>query len=168
MRSCFCGKKLTSMDDQISIVPYRSGHRQAWFDLNEAWISKYFVMEPADYKSLRDPEGYILDKGGHILIAERDGEAIGTCGLIKMDHPRFDYELAKMCVSPQAQGLGVGYRICQASLDLARKLGARCVYLETNHQLTPAISLYRKLGFIDVAGLPSPYARCDVQLAVEL
>lgn len=156
------------MDNQVSIVPYRLDHRQAWFDLNEAWISRYFVMEPADYKSLRDPEGYILDKGGHILIAERDGKAIGTCALIKMNHPRFDYELAKMCVSPEAHGSGVGYRICQATLELARTLGARCVYLETNHQLTPAISLYRKLGFTDVEGLQSPYARCDVKLAVAL
>ncbi|WP_342749295.1 MULTISPECIES: hypothetical protein [Sphingobacterium] len=29
---------------------------------------------------------------------------MGVCLLIKMDHPAFDYELAKMAVSPKAQG----------------------------------------------------------------
>lgn len=82
--------------------------------------------------------------------------------------PKYDYELVKMGVSPKAQGLGIGYLLGIASLYKAREAGASCVYLETNHQLAPAINLYRKLGFEDVAGRDSPYARCDVKMAVQL
>jgi len=153
----------------VRIVPYHAvKHKQAWHDINEEWISKYFVMEEADYQSLRNPKEYLLDGGGHILIAELQGAVVGTCGLLKMDHPEYDYELVKMGVSPEAQGLGIGYLLGIASLYKAREVGAGCVYLETNHQLQPAISLYRKLGFEDVAGRDSPYDRCDVKMAVSM
>ncbi|MEM9261555.1 MAG: bifunctional helix-turn-helix transcriptional regulator/GNAT family N-acetyltransferase, partial [Bacteroidota bacterium] len=156
--------------EKFAIVSYNFStiHRQAWYDLNEAWVSQYFEMEEADYVSLRDPEGYILDKGGHILIAEYEGRPVGTCGLIKMDDPLYDYELAKMCIAPEVHGLGFGYLLGRAALVLAKDKGAKAVYLETNHQLQPAIALYRKLGFEDVVGNPSPYARCDVRMGMEV
>ena len=154
---------------EVSIVPFRpADHQQAWHDLNEEWISHYFTMEETDYRSLRDPQGYILDRGGHILIAEWRGKPVGTCALIKMNHPRFDYELAKMSVSPKTQGLGIGYLLGEATLKLARELGAATVYLETNKVLTPAIRLYEKLGFTEVKGIVSPYARCDYQMKVSV
>jgi DNA-binding MarR family transcriptional regulator/GNAT superfamily N-acetyltransferase len=153
----------------VRIVPYNSAkHKQAWHDINEEWISQYFAMEEADYKSLRNPEEYIIDQGGHILIAELRGEVVGTCGLAKMEHPEYDFEMVKMGVSPNARGLGIGYLLGIASLYKAREVGAGGVYLETNHQLETAISLYRKLGFENVVGRDSLYARCDVKMAVQL
>ena len=41
-------------------------------------------------------------------------------------------------------------------------------YLETNSILEPAVNLYRKLGFKDVAGGASPYCRCNVQMELPL
>ena len=151
---------------EVTIVPYVSRHQQAWHDLNEEWISQYFEMEPSDYAALLDPQGHILDKGGAILIAEYQGRTVGTCALIAMDHADFDYELAKMAVSPTVQGLGIGFLIGQATLDLARQLGGNSVYLASNKRLAPALSLYRKLGFEDVEGVVSPYARADVHMVV--
>ena len=34
--------------------------------------------------------------------------------------------------------------------------------------LTPAINLYRKLGFVRVVGPPSPYARCNIRMELRL
>lgn len=150
----------------VEIIPYEDRHQQAWYDLNKAWISTNFEMEAADYKSLRDPRGYILDREGAILIAEENGRAVGTCALIKMDDPRFDYELAKMCVAPSVRGQGVGHQLGKATLFLAQELGATSVYLETNKKLGPALRLYQKLGFQSIEGVVSPYARCDVQMAI--
>ena len=31
-------------------------------------------------------------------------EPVGVCALCKMDHPLYDYELAKLAVSPEVQG----------------------------------------------------------------
>lgn len=152
----------------IQFVPYTPKHQQAWYDLNAAWISKHYTIETSDEKVLRDPKGVILDQGGHILILEVDGVPAGTGALIKMSNGKFDYELAKMCVAEHFRGQKLGYKLCLALLELARELGARSVYLESNDRLKPALELYRKLGFQDVIGDPSPYARCNVQMATWL
>jgi DNA-binding MarR family transcriptional regulator len=133
---------------------------------HEEWITKYFRMEESDYKALDHPKEYILDKGGHIFMALYKGEAVGACAIIPMDDGGF--ELAKMAVSPRAQGLGIGFLIGQACVEKARALGARRVYLESNTTLKPAINLYHKLGFRKVAGPPSPYERCNIQMELVL
>src|SRR3954451_6358532 len=111
-------------------------------------------MEEADYKALDNPKGYILDKGGCILVAIYNDEPVGVCALIKMDNPQYDYESAKMAVTPKARGKNIGWLLGQASIKRAKSLGASKIYLESNTILTPAISLYYKLGFQQVAGLP--------------
>jgi len=148
--------------NQVQIVDYTPSMQPAFRQLNEEWITKYFRMEESDYKALDHPGEYILDKGGHIFMALYKGEPVGACAIIPMDDGGF--ELAKMAVSPKAQGLGIGFLIGQACIGKARKLGARRVYLESNTALKPAINLYHKLGFHKVAGPPSPYERCNIQM----
>ncbi len=150
----------------IEILNYQPNHALAFKELNEAWITQYFTMEESDRLMLNDPQGYILDKGGAILIAILDGNPVGTCALIKMDDGVF--ELAKMAVSPEAQGKKIGWKIGLATIEKARELNAKTIYLETNSVLKPAISLYYKLGFKDVKGYDSPYNRCNVQMELEL
>lgn len=60
------------------------------------------------------------------------------------------------------------YLLGIAALYKAREAGATTVYLETSDKLQPAISLYRKLGFEDVPGRESPYACCNVKMAIWL
>jgi DNA-binding MarR family transcriptional regulator len=151
---------------QVEIVDYTPDMQPAFRRLNEEWITKYFRMEESDYKALDHPKEYILDKGGHIFMALYKGEAVGACAIIPMDDGGF--ELAKMAVSPRAQGLGIGFLIGQACIEKARTLGARRVYLESNTTLKPAINLYHKLGFRKVAGPPSPYERCNIQMELVL
>lgn len=152
----------------VAIVDYEPKYQQPFRDLNAEWISKYFKMEAADYQALDHPQTYILDQGGHILVALYQGQAVGVCALIQTKHPEFDYELAKMAVSPLAQGKNIGYLLGLAILDKARSLGAKKVFLESNTILKPAISLYYKLGFEKVSGYPSPYERSNIQMVVEL
>jgi GNAT superfamily N-acetyltransferase/DNA-binding MarR family transcriptional regulator len=153
---------------QVKIVDYSPRYAKAFKSLNEEWISTYFKMEEADHKALDDPHGYILKKGGHILVALLDGEPVGVCALIKMKDPVYQYELAKMAVSPKVRGKGVGWLLGQAVIEKARSLGAASVYLESNTLLKPAISLYHKLGFQKVAGRPTPYERCNIQMELKL
>jgi len=152
--------------EQVQIVDYTPSMQPAFRSLNEEWITKYFRMEESDYKALDHPKEYILDKGGHIFMALYKGEPVGACAIIPMDDGGF--ELAKMAVSPRAQGLGIGFLIGQACIDKSRQLGARRVYLESNTTLKPAINLYHKLGFRKVAGPPSPYERCNIQMELVL
>jgi len=161
-------QKKTRESQQVRVVAYNPKYQEHFKKLNEEWINQYFKMEEADRKALDHPQEYILDKGGHILIALYNDEPVGVCALIKMDDPQYDYELAKMAVSPKAQGLGIGWIIGQAIIDTAKSLKAKNVYLESNTILKPAINLYHKLGFKKVAGHPTPYERCNIQMVVEL
>ncbi|MEO1435384.1 MAG: helix-turn-helix domain-containing GNAT family N-acetyltransferase [Bacteroidota bacterium] len=152
----------------VEIVDYTPQYRDAFRQLNEAWITNYFKMEDADRKALHHPKTYILDNGGHIVVALYQGEPVGVCALIKMDDPEYDYELAKMAVSPKAQGKGIGFLLGKAVEAKARELGAKALYLESNTKLKPAINLYYKLGYEKLLDRPSPYERANIQMGLAL
>jgi GNAT superfamily N-acetyltransferase len=78
------------------------------------------------------------------------------------------YELCKMGVIEAARGLGIGLLIGEAAIKKARELKAKRVYLETNSSLTPALTLYAKLGFVRIENFMSPYERADVAMEVWL
>jgi DNA-binding MarR family transcriptional regulator/N-acetylglutamate synthase-like GNAT family acetyltransferase len=160
-------KKLRESKD-IKIVAYEDQYQQAFRALNEEWISTYFQMEEADYKALDNPKSYILDKGGKIFVAIYNNEPVGVCALIKMNDPDYDFELAKMAVSPKIQGKSIGWLLGQAIVNAAKDLGASKIYLESNTALKPAINLYQKLGFKKVVGRSTPYERCNIQMELAL
>jgi ribosomal protein S18 acetylase RimI-like enzyme len=144
----------------MEIVEYRPEHAEAFRALNEAWISKHFVLEPKDREVLGDPEGQILAKGGRIFMALDDGRPVGCVALLKMADG--GYEVAKMTVAEGLRGSGVGKRLMQACVDEGQRLGGRRLYLETNSDLAPALALYRAMGFRDLAPANTDYARADV------
>jgi len=159
-------KKRESKD--VKIVEYHPKFQSAFRTLNEEWISNYFKMEEADYKALDHPEEYILNQGGKILVALYQDEPLGVCALIKMNDPDYDYEMAKMAVSPKAQGKSIGTLLGKSVIEKAKELGASKLYLESNTILKPAINLYYKLGFEKITGRPTPYERCNIQMELDL
>lgn len=151
----------------ISIQPYRPDHASAWRSLNEGWLrAAGFALEAKDERVLTDPRGAILDKGGRIFIAERDGAPVGCCSVMTMDDGGF--EVGKMGVAEAARGLNLGWRLLEACEAAARAAGAPRLYLETSKTQTHAIALYRRFGFVDLPPRPSPYARADVWMEKRL
>ncbi|WP_422860316.1 GNAT family N-acetyltransferase [Flagellimonas sp. S174] len=150
--------------NHIQIAPFEMKYASDFKELNEAWISQYFKMEKMDYQALDHPKEYILDNGGYIAVALKGEEVVGVCALIKMKDSIYDFELAKMGVSPSEQGQGIGFLLGKHILEKAQSLSASTVYLESNTILAPAIKLYRKLGFVEIEGFVSPYERCDIQM----
>jgi len=150
----------------VTIVDYEPGYKQAFKELNEQWITRYFKMEASDYKYLDYPEENILDQNGVILFALAGGKPVGTCALVETGEQVF--ELAKMAVADEAKGKGIGYLLGQAAVERARALGAKKLFLESNTRLDPAISLYQKLGFRRIFGQPSPYERSNIQMELIL
>jgi len=150
----------------ISILAFEPRHAAAFAALNIAWLERFFAIEDKDREQLHDAKARILDKGGAILIAEDEtGAAIGCVALVP--HGEEEVELAKMAVAESAQGRGVGRKLMDAALALARDMGCRSVYLESNHVLVPAVTLYERSGFRHLAPEErpvSPYARCDVYM----
>ena len=150
----------------INFDPQNEAHKLAFKQINYEWIEKYFKVEKGDTDSLENPEKYFIATGGAVLLACRGDEYLGTSALKPMGNDT--YELCKMGVSELARGLGIGGLIGEAAIQKAKELGAKKVYLETNSSLTPALTLYAKLGFTRIENFTSPYQRADVAMEMWL
>jgi GNAT superfamily N-acetyltransferase len=139
----------------MEIVEYESEH-QPWFEkLNRLWIEQYFWMEPVDVEVLQNPEKYIIEKGGTILMATIDGEIAGTVALKFVDN--------KMAVDEKYRGQKIGRALGEEAIKKAKNLGAQKIILYSNTILAPAIELYRKLGFVDIP-VDGPYKRSNIKM----
>lgn len=148
--------------NDVFIIPYEPRYQPDFKRLNLEWISQYFAVEPHDLEQLDQPETHVLPNNGQIFFALTDGEIVGCVAMVNMGETGF--ELAKMAVSPTAQGRGVGRQLCVAAIDYARQLGVKTVWLESNRVLTPALTMYKSVGFREVPGVETPYARCDIRM----
>jgi len=86
---------------------------------------------------------------GVFLVATLRGEPI-ACGGLKFrdDEPT---EIKRMWVAPSARGMGLGRRLLTELEGRAAAHGAQRVRLETNKSLIEAITLYRSVGYQEVA-----------------
>ena len=156
---------MTSSVTDLTVREFLPGDDAAFRRLNEEWITRYFVLETKDVECLTDPKGAILDCGGRIFFAVREGELVGCCALVSLG-PN-EYEIAKMAVTESSRGLGVGRRLLTAVIAEARTSGATRLYIETNSKLAPAVRLYESSGFRHLPPervVPSRYARANVFL----
>lgn len=160
-------KKIRENKD-IQIIPYGPSHQPIFKSLNENWITSHWELEAHDLEILDYPQENILDKGGYIFVATYKGEPVGVCSLCKMNDSIYDYELAKLAVTPDIHGKGIGRLLCEAVIDQAKELGATKIFLESNTLLKPAINLYRKLGFKEVVEYHPLYARGDIQMELTI
>ena len=87
--------------------------------MNENWITSHWQLEAHDLEILDYPQENILDKGGYIFVATYKGEPVGVCSLCKMNDSIYDYELAKLAVTPNIQGKGIGRFLCEAVINQA-------------------------------------------------
>ena len=92
--------------DNLKIVPFKLDYKSDFEYLNRQWIEEYFVMEDEDLKTLQNPESYVMEKGGEIFFAILNDNVVGTAAMIPTNNGV--YELAKMAVAKNHQGLGIG------------------------------------------------------------
>jgi putative acetyltransferase len=158
-----------ALAQEVSIREFRPRDEISFRRLNEEWITRYFGIEARDKETLGNPQVSILARGGRIIFATVGDECVGCCALLRLKEDEF--EIGKMAVTPACQGKGIGRKLLQAAIEIARAAGARRLYLETNHKLTPAMRVYEAAGFKPVPPervVPSPYARADVYLEMML
>ena len=152
----------------VEVVDFRDELAIDFASLNYQWIESEFSVEQHDREILDDPRKWVIEPGGQIFFALVDGTAAGTVALI----PSADgvFELTKMAVSPEFRGQGIGDRLMEKCVKFAAETGAKSIWLESHTKLAPAISLYRKYGFVETPPDPnSLYQRADIrmELAIE-
>ncbi len=146
----------------LEIIPFSHELRDAIRILNYEWLEKYFRIEEGDRISLSDPEKEIINKGGFIFYAKRDGEIVGTASLLKKSGSVF--ELGKMAVSGKVQGHGIGTALLEYCIRFAEEQSIKKLILYSNTKLQSAIHLYKKYGFREVPLEPGLYERADIKM----
>lgn len=146
---------------ELQIEDYRPEHQRHFENLNRTWIEKYFWMEPVDVQVLQHPEEHIIESGGSILMAYWKNEIAGTAAL--KYSTQGVYEFTKMAVDEKFLGKGIGKALTYAAIEKAKQLGANKIILYSNTKLSPAISLYRKIGFKEIP-VDGPYKRSDIKM----
>ena len=132
--------------DRIAIEPYHSKYQSDFEILNKEWIEEYFKMEQEDLNILQNPEDYVIKKGGEVFFAILENRVVGTAAMVLTTMGV--YELAKMAVNKDYQGMGIGRSLLQRSIKFALDENAREIFLITNDALKPALNLYHSSGFV--------------------
>jgi GNAT superfamily N-acetyltransferase len=95
----------------------------------------------AEPHELRPPAGVLL-------LAYLGDDAVG-CGALKL-HDGAPSEIKRMWVDAAARGHGIGRRLLAELEARATQEGARVLRLETNRELTEAIAMYLRAGYVEV------------------
>jgi putative acetyltransferase len=86
--------------------------------------------------------------GSIYWIAEDDGKIIGGCGIYPTQNlPEGCAEVVKLYLNASYRKLGIGRQLLEMSIESAKKMGYKQLYLESLPELGKAISLYQKEEF---------------------
>lgn len=158
----------TIVTSEITFRLFQQGDADAFRELNEAWIARYFRLEEQDRIQLGNPD-HILRTGGQIVMAVAGEERIGCCALVFIRPGVF--EVAKMAISENYRGHGIGRKLLEYTIAEAKALGAHTLELASNSKLANAVHLYESMGFRHLPPErvePSPYARANVFMELHL
>jgi putative acetyltransferase len=101
----------------------------AYFDSELGNLSDYYVTTPLRNYFVLEIDGAVA---GGVGVAEFDGE---IC------------ELQKLYLSEPAKGNGYSKLLMNEAIKFAKNVGYTQMYLETHHNLSIAVKLYKSYGF---------------------
>jgi len=142
---------------------YRPGDEDAVFRIVEDVLAGYGLSTNPQKTDadLRNIQVSYLSDGGAFRILECDGQIAGSYGLYPVTHQRC--ELRKMYLLPELKGRGLGKKMMEDALRVAKDMGFVEMTLETNSRLKEALGLYKKHGFMQFT--PSHLSdRCDLAM----
>lgn len=151
----------------LKIIPFESKYANDFKRLNIVWLEQYFYVEEKDKVLLSDCENSIIGNGGHIFMAEYGGTIVGCFSLLPYKNKHF--ELGKMAVDSNYQGLRIGQQLLSFAIDFAKSNHWNTITLYSSTKLPTALHIYRKFGFKDVVLEKNlPYARSDIKMELYL
>ncbi|UWX56152.1 GNAT family N-acetyltransferase [Maribacter litopenaei] len=147
----------------LKIVAYEGQYKNIFRDLNLAWLQHFFYVEEKDHELLNESDTHILEKGGFIFIGLWNQKPVSCYALLKLEEGIF--ELGKMAVDENHQGLQIGQRMLTHAIELAKGNQWKKIILYSSTKLNPALHIYRKHGFKEILlEGNSPYTRSDIKM----
>jgi len=140
------------LPDGVSLRQFIPGQDEdAWLAVNRAAFSHHpeqGSLTRADLAARMEEDWF--DPAGFLLAVDNGGRVVGF-HWTKV-HPRHGShpaigEVYVVGVAPEAQGSGLGKALTLAGIKYLQDLGLHAVMLYTDADNTPAVSLYRRLGF---------------------
>lgn len=104
-------------------------------------------------------------------VAEDNGVILGGCGIYPTSAlPEGCVELVKFYLSAETRGKGIGKELMQKSIDSAKELEYKQLYLESFPELAKAVGMYEKAGFrkIDEPLGNSGHFACNIWMLKDL
>jgi len=106
-----------------------------------------FALDFQDFeREMENLPGPYAPPDGTILLAQANDEPAGVVAVQPLDEDGV-CEMKRLYVRPEHRNEGVGRRLAEAILDVARDLGYNVMRLDTVASMAAARSLYRSLGF---------------------
>lgn len=92
---------------------------------------------------LDDPEGYIIGRGGAIVVALQKDRPVGVCALVPWHgkDAAYDYELAKMAVAPNPG-------VWELVLFLHTDFPVRCAFQNIHPGIVGVFKNFERDGFV--------------------
>ena len=116
-----------------------------------------------ELKDMDDIQRSYFENGGTFLGMFKDGEMICTGAIRRIDDRIC--ELKRLWLLDEYHGQGLGYQMLQELLFIARKMGYKRIWLETDPVAqSRALEFYKQIGFYEI---PSYSNRGD-EVAMEL
>lgn len=113
---------------------------------SQACALAYPIREEVFIREQGVPQELELDEQDETAIhalAYQDGQCIGTARLVNLGNQSM--QIGRMAVLTQYRGNGIGQRILEELIQLARTQGSTSIIL---HAQITAIPFYEKLGFL--------------------
>lgn len=95
----------------------------------------------------KNPSGKYALPDGRLYLALVDGFPAGCIALHRLDS--ISGELKRLYVRPAFRGRHIAWQLAERIIGDARAIGYRNLYLDTLPELSSAVSLYRRLGFVE-------------------
>jgi putative acetyltransferase len=109
--------------------------------------------------------------GSYYFVARLNNKLVGGCGIFPTENlPDGTCELVKLYVNKDVRGTGIGKKLMEKSMAWANENGYSQVYLESMPELSKAVSIYEKQGFIKLCSPlgNSGHDGCDIWMTKTL
>jgi len=162
------------MEDQIVIRPIEPADNIALAKVIRDTLTEFGANKPGTvyFDPTTDALFELFRTPGSIyFVAIINNIIVGGCGIYPtMNLPNGTCELVKLYLDSSARGTGLGKKLLLQSMEWAKQNGYQQVYLESMPELSKAVSIYEKVGFIRI-NQPlgdSGHCGCDIWMTKQL
>jgi len=124
-------------------------HDSLWIEIHRQAIPSFQATDLKEW--LERYRSFALDEGILVAIYDQTGEAVATAGSIA--HSKGGMfpsggQLAWVATVPQHRKKGLGAWLCALATSRLQRDGFRRIFLSTGDDLTQAIRVYLRLGYV--------------------